>query len=128
MNKDLERQLVQRYPWVKNGNTLNGYNIVCDCSDGWYAHIYDMLGRIEEYYKQNAADINNIKVLEIKEKYGELRVYADCSLEGAYSIIKEYELGATEICEVCGQPEKIDKENGWVKTICCNCASKRDYE
>lgn len=126
MNKNLENQLVQRYPWVTNGNILNVYNIVCDCNDGWYTHIYNMLGQIEDYYKQNAVDINSIKILEIKEKFGELRVYADCSIEGAYSIIKEYELAAAGICEICGQPGKLDREKGWAKTICSNCASKRD--
>ena len=60
----------------------------------------------------------NREVLQIKEKFGGLRIYLNDVPENYYHFIEQAEKDSYEICEVCGEPGEQSKINGWIFTLC----------
>lgn len=60
----------------------------------------------------------NGKVLQVKEKFGELRIYIDSGTDDMYDILDEIERLSLEICEVCGEPGELRTDRSWFKTLC----------
>jgi hypothetical protein len=69
------------------------------------------------------------EVLQVKEKFGGLRVYVNCHRNEA--IYQRLGLAAQEslrTCEICGQSGTL-REDRWIKTLCDeHDASGRGYE
>ncbi|TKI69370.1 hypothetical protein FCU45_07595 [Sulfurimonas crateris] len=65
----------------------------------------------------------NIRVVQVKEKYGSLRFYAhgDTGRE-IDALIEKAEEESENICENCGKPAVPQKSKGWIKTRCEECA------
>lgn len=63
---------------------------------------------------------------QVKEKYGELRVYLDhtsddpAAQEQAWQLVEDAEGASRSICEFCGAPGSA-RNGGWVKTMCDRC-------
>lgn len=84
-------------------------------SDGWLHIVYQMTDKFNDL---------PLKVLQIKEKFGQLRVYVDWqekpTLEQKEVFQKAVELAqykCSHTCEVCGEPGKLI-HNGWYSTRC----------
>lgn len=63
------------------------------------------------------------KILQIKEKFGGLRYYAQCTKpcsEQFFALIHDAESQSYKICETCGAKtgRLARSERGWVKTVC----------
>jgi hypothetical protein len=86
-----------------------GADIPVECGDGWYNLIYKCLEELEKY---------NIEIAQIKEKYGELRIYVYEYNPEVEKIIEKYSKLSTETCEICGQPGVMATINGWTQTLC----------
>lgn len=75
--------------------------------------------------KQLADDIDALNipytVVQVKEKFGELRFYFDCEVAGGsqpiYELVDAAMAESLRTCEVCGAPGK-PRGGGWVKTLC----------
>ena len=98
-------------------NTLM-YN--CHVGKGWMGVIKNMYYDIMEY------DLDPyFEILQIKEKFGGLRVYtgffAKSPPQEVLDIIAEAEAEAYETCEYCGAKENVTTEGGWIKTLCDDC-------
>ena len=88
------------------------------CGDGWF----DILWRLcEELYAMGP------KVLQIKEKFGDLRFHAvfpaDYTKQG-WECIRKAEEEASETCEDCGKPGELRINDGWRSTECDTCHKK----
>ncbi len=90
--------------------------------DGWMDLVNGTLEKIE------AID-SHYEVLQIKEKYGELRWYGESSYEYGTpqamvigSLVNEAEARSRTICETCGLPGKLQSRNYWYFTACTNHA------
>lgn len=59
----------------------------------------------------------NVKIIQVKEKYGGLRIYTDYSNEELDEVIYDAEHESLEICEQCGQPGKL-RGKSWYYTAC----------
>lgn len=59
----------------------------------------------------------NVKIIQVKEKYGGLRIYTDYSNEELDEVIYDAEHESLEMCEVCGQPGKL-RGKSWYYTSC----------
>jgi membrane-bound lytic murein transglycosylase D len=84
--------------------------------------------QIAEVFDKAGADFSEFSVSQIKEKFGELRIYTG-ALDAAvadqvYKIIDEAEIESGRTCEWCGNPGKV-RGGGWIKTLCDNC-NKRE--
>jgi hypothetical protein len=64
-----------------------------------------------------------VQVLQIKEKFGGLRIYVGGEdSEVAWTIIREAELEADRTCEKCGTQEGVTiGGRGWIRTLCGEC-------
>lgn len=63
----------------------------------------------------------NIEIIQVKEKFGGLRVSAGSFYRGQewfLDLIDYYEEVSKTICEQCGQPSKIRTDIGWLQSLC----------
>jgi organic radical activating enzyme len=64
------------------------------------------------------------KVVQVKEKFGTLRLYTDNNNEVSYAITAYAELMSEDICEMCGNAGKTYRMS-WHKTLCRQHAVER---
>ncbi len=106
------------------------YLISSDVGPGWMAPVEAALAHLEAI----AVDrVNNgkkpPKVAQIKEKFGELRLYVDVGEDEDWDevqkIVSEAEEACSGLCEECGKPGTL-RAYGWWKTACDDHARKRN--
>ena len=102
------------------------YTELDDMEDGWRAKFgIQMCEEIrQELIKYNF--LHDYRILQIKEKFGELRWY-DCGIpKGSkiWNIIDKYSLISRQTCLSCGAPAKIIDLNGWLTPLCDRCQEK----
>ena len=118
----------KKYPFWKLTNTY---------SHTWYDNIPE--GWQKAFGKQLSNDIKKagmpfikkgkkweqlLSWEQIKEKYGELCLYASASKE-IMKVLEKYELLSIGYCIYCGKPARY-KTNGWIEYYCEKCLEK-DY-
>ena len=86
----------------------------CRCGvsypDGWYDILDKLLTDIGEVVKKDA--IEEFSIVQIKEKFGGLRVYCHASNEEIENLIREAEREVSQVCCICGTIENLE-EGGW---------------
>ena len=82
---------------------------------------------LEELRAQLIKDkfLYQFRIVDIKEKYGTLRVYCACASEAVYRIIDKYEDLSYNTCYYCGKPAEIITD-GYVLPYCPRCYRERD--
>lgn len=60
---------------------------------------------------------HHIKIIQIKEKFGSLRIYIDEYTPELVELINKAEAESEKTCEKCGEPGYIAGP-GWVKCFC----------
>jgi hypothetical protein len=91
-----------------------------ECGPGWHPLITGALTEIE------ALGIANLEVLQVKEKFGGLRIYLSVHNEESDAIITAAEQEAHKTCEDCGSKENVElRGGGWLHTVCQSCEEKR---
>lgn len=127
MRKELREKLMKKFPWVEARNVFSGerlgYAKGFECGDGWYQLIHDMFQEIDDLYKVQGEDPMEIQILQIKEKWAELRVHLGNYIEEVDEIVQKYEEKSTSVCEVCGESGAV-KGEAWYKTLCDECEVK----
>lgn len=118
MNYKLDRQLEDQFPFMKD--------IICECDDGWFGIIQGLCQDLVKAYESCGKDPNNIVVVQVKEKFGELRFYTDILIPGADQIITAAEEESRETCEVCGAPGTQELYRGWIQTVCNEHKRRKD--
>jgi len=78
---------------------------------GWNDIVYDLHKKLE-------AEKPDYQILQIKEKFGGLRLYLSPMPNPAWIAVSEAEKLSYETCEECGRPGKIWSRKGWVRTLC----------
>lgn len=125
MNQKLTNQLYEKYPDFFADRT-RPMNETCmcwgfDCGNGWYDILDEMCGEIEEVFKQEPDLRGVLRAVQVKEKFGTLRVYTNYYHEKISDIINKAEEKSENVCEICGQPGKLLTE-GWIFSVRCdNC-------
>lgn len=67
------------------------------------------------------------KFVQLKEKYGSLRIYCNFYTPRVDDVIHKYDLLSETICIGCGKPAtKVSQ--GWISPWCDDCAAKLKYE
>jgi hypothetical protein len=131
MRKELEQKLVGRWPrWFKlEGDVRHTLMSFGFChGDGWF----DILWRLCEDLEPLVAEFeeaagHQFEVLQVKEKFGELRIYVTHANDAISRRLETAERESFRACEVCGQPGKR-REGGWIKTLCDEHASAHGAE
>lgn len=108
-------------------------NMVFETSDGWLDLIDDGLSKIEEYLGA-VGWLDRSQVRQVKEKFGELRIYvrprdghewSDEIAMGLASIRDEITNASARTCEICGSPGQIGVIGGYHQALCPEHAAKR---
>jgi hypothetical protein len=93
------------------------------CGEGWYP----LLERLfEAISKTNPPE--NFEIIQVKEKFGSLRVYADNSSDEIDNLITKAEAESIKTCERCGNEGKLVSKRGWWRTICDSCGVEAGQE
>jgi hypothetical protein len=98
-----------------------------DVGPGWREIVLELAAKID-------AKWDHVHALQIKEKFGGLRVYwcidgelydvDECSI-AVSALVKEAEKKAWKTCEACGKPGEL-RRGGWMKTLCDEHAALRN--
>lgn len=65
---------------------------------------------------------------QVKQKWGELRVYVSGATAEARDLIAAAELRSREVCEVCGEPgSPCVSSHGWYRALCPAHADELGY-
>jgi hypothetical protein len=128
MTHDKEEYLFTTYaPLFEPEEIRNDCRTSCmawgfEVGDGWYPLIEDML---KSLMAVNTEGNYVVQIRQIKEKFGGLRVYWDCTsdiTEADYKrlndIVDKAEELAEQTCEVCGAEGKNDSPTSWMSTRC----------
>ena len=140
MNPELEKKLTEKYPELYNYKSEDGKS--SDISvygfshgDGWFNIIDCLSATISDIMKshrsrkhltqQEFEETVQVRVAQVKEKFGTLRFYVDNGSKEVYAAIAMAELMSGRTCEYCGSPG-APRRGGWVKTLCDACESNKN--
>ena len=89
--------------------------------DGWRKAFGEMM--CEEIYNAlvECGGLDDYMILDIKEKYGQLRWYSSPSYKEVEEIIDKYSVLSENICIICGKPDVPMTNNGWLSPSCKKC-------
>lgn len=62
-----------------------------------------------------------LAVIQVKEKFGGLRIYLNFDTEETDAIVKAAAEEAARTCEFCGNPGELYTKRGWFTTLCKEC-------
>ena len=127
MDQKLQNKLYEKYPKLFRQKDLP-MNQTCMCwgictNAGWYWLINNLCSCIQDYIDANKKE--QVEVVQIKEKFGQLRFYTNGSDHLVNGMIWLAEHCSWNICEKCGTTDNITHTKGWVKTLCKECAEKK---
>jgi hypothetical protein len=73
-----------------------------------------------------AAQERGATILQVKEKFGTLRIYHMAPGGIAVPEIDQAERDSRYLCERCGQPGKLRENHGWLSTRCEQCWTEEE--
>jgi hypothetical protein len=139
MNKELELELVKKYPKILRDykgdpmQTCMAWGMEFD--DGWNDLIDKCLHKLQYFCDLSSKDGETVQVIatQLKEKYGTLSFYF--TGEGGKredwdiidDIITEAEIRSAHTCEVTGKEGTVCKRGGWYRTLSYEEARKDGY-
>lgn len=95
-----------------------------ECGKGWHKLLNPIFEYIENY-NQEKDEEHKMRIFQIKEKFGELRVYLNFYNEEVQKLINTAEDEASNTCELCGSKEDVGLAyEGWLTTECHDCMKK----
>lgn len=67
-----------------------------------------------------------LEVVQVKEKFGGLRIYTNIYSDEIQSIIRKAEAECDKVCEHCGTQKDVQlRKTSWWKTLCETCNDNR---
>ena len=127
------KELIEHFPFLMPRNRWTdkipddfdySYAELDAMPDGWRKAFGErMCEEIREALVE-ANCLDEYRISQIKEKYGALRWYGFGATQKVYDIISKYEYISRFICMFCGRPYAKEFNDGWISTICENCASE----
>lgn len=83
---------------------------------GWHPLVREVYKTLPEH----------IKVVQVKEKFGGLRIYTDVYTEYLLDVLEQAQRQSFTVCEFCGEEgEKVQTSRGWIKTLCSKCKENK---
>ena len=83
----------------------------------WAAEVQEAINKIPENER------NKIRIMDLKEKYGQFRQYFSRYTDELDEIISKYERLSERICIHCGAPA-TKMSQGWISPYCDPCSEK----
>lgn len=98
-----------------------------ECERGWYPLIQPVIDYIDKF-NEGKSEEEKIHIMQIKEKYGTLRIYVSYGTEELFKMIDDAEEESAHVCEFCGAKEDVGQTTGWVITLCHDCVKELSKE
>ena len=128
------KQLCEKYPFLLPHNRWTdevpknfdySYTELDAMPDGWReAFGLQMCNELKEALEK-IDKINEFRIEQIKEKFGELRFYTNWVNDEIINIINKYEALSRKTCICCGKPAtKITTD--WISPYCDECIDKEN--
>mgnify|MGYP002858279750 CR=1 FL=1 len=108
-----------------NPDFVYDYTMMDFVPKGWEELFLQMCEELREALLETG-ELYQFRFVEVKEKYGELRIYTSGGSKMADDIVREYEKRSGRVCVECGKPAtRISK--GWICPYCDDCIGGRSY-
>jgi hypothetical protein len=89
------------------------------CNQGWQEILEQLCAALE------ALGLPELKINQIKEKFGGLRVYVNSQDPEVRDLVEQAKQRCAVVCENCGAPGDMRKNaTGWWLTLCDPCAAE----
>ena len=125
-SKEIRRQLTNRYPYLLPRRLTDNkvpsdydYEYVLgegSLPSGWFPLFLqcceDILGPLKD-----DGDEHRFRFLQIKEKYGSMRLYNNGASGKVLGILDKYEFLSQQVCTVCGKPATV-MTSGYICPYC----------
>ena len=112
--------LSRKYPYLFNKDGTP-YDFEDDVGEGWKDLCIRTFEKIADAYIKYDTELQRFALIQMKEKFGGLRIYLGGMATGlydeVYDIVSNAEEESYTICEKCGKPGKL-RDTGWMKTLC----------
>jgi hypothetical protein len=124
MNK-IDREILQnKYEFLKPTPITDGLMAFgFDVGDGWLEILSDLFEKIDNALSDE--ERKEFKVVQVKEKFAELRVYIYGGNDKIDALIDKATVQSLNTCEQCGKVPATQNRTGWMKTLCIEC---REHE
>ncbi len=120
---EFTKRMEEKYPKMFS-EPYGGFAV----GEGWYPIIETLCSLIQSHIDWNNArgekypelcykSIEQVKVSQIKEKFGGLRFYYEGGNDIISGMVTMAEAWAEQSCETCGAPGKR-RSGGWIRTLC----------
>lgn len=116
----------KQYPWLRLRDLYSGEidtesDAMDDMPEGWRKAFGSMMcEELDAAIK--AAGLEDEFIFEqVKEKYGELRIYCSPYNREVDEIIRKYEVLSSNICIHCGKPDVPMLITNWIRPSCREC-------
>ena len=129
MSPKLDEYLKKKFPKIygepekESCFTMFGF----ECNDGWFRILLWLSEYVQRYidsendwaakYPDQAKPVEQVKALQVKEKFGTLRFYYSGGDDKIQSVVSFVEFMSGKVCERTGSFEDIGRNaKGWIKT------------
>jgi len=121
-------KLKNTYPLLMHQQSNSSFtDFGIECGSGWYAIIHELLGLLDDIQQRTG---KAVRISQIKQKYGTLRLHAQAPLESIeedmLELVVEYASSIT--CDVCSEPGVINPNDDWLAARCVLHRRKIDFE
>jgi hypothetical protein len=133
MNSQNTKRIFHESPLIYRKKDNGAETIVLsrgiECCDGWFELIHQMSLNIEAIAQRLQTErVSKSKlphISQVKEKFGDLRIYLNDSAAGVDEIIEGARRKAAQTCELCGDTGKKQMTSSeWLMVLCDRCVKK----
>lgn len=119
----------KKYPWLRLRDLYSGeidteHDAMDDMPEGWKKAFGSMMCEELDAAIKAAGLEDEFIFNQVKEKFGELRIYYSPYNHEIHKIITKYEILSNHICIHCGKPDVPKINTGWVRPSCKDCYNK----
>ena len=131
---EFNHNLIEKYPFLKpkyyqfdDEDVNNPYDyswtLAEDIPKGWLLAFGEDL--FKELKEALGDEIKDYRVLQIKEKFGQLRWYDTGASQAVDDVIDKFTNLSETTCIACGRPAKYISK-GWISPFCENCIGEQE--
>jgi hypothetical protein len=121
VQKQLEHQFIARWPgWFHVQGDVHHtlVSLKFEHEDGWFNIVWRLCTDLEPLVAKLEEQTGlTFKILQVNEKFGELRFYPNHINDAISKRIEVAEQESARTCELCGQPG-TRQDGGWVRIRC----------
>jgi hypothetical protein len=117
--RNIER-FKKRFPWLERESCLAHHKAIdlAGIKDGWAKLLWNLFLEVDKEVKKPDPEVAPpFHICQIKQKFGELTVYADFGNDAIYNLLRAVRERSRTICEVCGRPG-VMRPFDYVQILC----------